>query len=100
MDKYKVTMSDRALRDLDGIYEYIAKTLIEPGIALNLIDEIETGVLSLDTIPHRCSERKVGAYANRGYRQLFVKNYTILFRIDERKKTVVVVTVSYSSRQF
>jgi plasmid stabilization system protein ParE len=100
LDKYKVTLTDRALRDLDGIYTYRATTLMEPGIAINLIDEIETSILSLDTMPHRCSERKVGAFANRGYRQLFVKNYTAIFRIDESKKTVIVVTVSYSSRQF
>jgi plasmid stabilization system protein ParE len=93
-------MTDRALRDFDEIYAYIAKILIEPNIALNLIGEIESGILSLDTMPHRCSERKVGAYAKRGYRQLFVKNYTVLFRIDEGKKNVIVVTIIYSARQF
>ena len=100
MDEYRVIMSDRALRDLDGIYAYIANTLLEPGIALNLVDEIESGILSLDVMPHRCPERKIGVYANHGYRQLFVKNFTVLFRIDESKKIVVVITVSYSSRQF
>jgi plasmid stabilization system protein ParE len=51
-------MTDRALRDLDGIYQYIAKALMEPGVARGLIDEIESGILSLDSMPHRCSERK------------------------------------------
>ncbi|MCL2125893.1 MAG: type II toxin-antitoxin system RelE/ParE family toxin [Oscillospiraceae bacterium] len=93
-------MSDHAFRDLDGIYEYIARVLMEPGIALSLVDEIESTVLSLDTMPHRCPERKVGAYANRGYRQLFVKNYTVLFRIDEKNKQVIIVTIRYSSSAF
>jgi len=34
---------------LIGFFDYIANTLIEPGIALNIVDEIETAILSLDT---------------------------------------------------
>jgi len=55
---YKVTMLNHAFRDLDGIYEYIAKTLMEPSIALNIVDDIEAAILSLDIMPHHCSERK------------------------------------------
>ena len=32
---YSVTLLDRAFQDLDGIYEYIANTLVEPNVALN-----------------------------------------------------------------
>ena len=97
---YKVTMYDRAYRDLDGIYSYIAKTLQEPSVALSIINDIEDAILSLDIMPHRCPERKTGAYANRGYRQLFIGNYTVLFRIDEVQKLVVIVTIRYSSSQY
>jgi toxin ParE1/3/4 len=38
LDKYSVKLTSRALRDLDGIYAYIAKTLLEPGMALKLGD--------------------------------------------------------------
>ena len=97
---YSVTMLDRAYRDLDGIYEYIANTLVEPNVALNIVGDIEASILSLEIMPHRCPERKIGAYADRGYRQLFIGNYTALFRIDEEQKLVIVVTVRYSSSQF
>ena len=93
MDRYSVKLMSRALRDLDGIYDYIANTLSEPETALNLVDRIENAILSLETVPYRCPERKRGTYANRGYRQLFVENYTAVFRIDEAKKTVIVVTI-------
>lgn len=76
------------------------KTLLEPGTALKQIDRIEQAIYSLDAMPNRCPERKSGAYANRGYRQLFVDNYTAVFRVDEEKKTVVIVTVRYSPSQF
>ncbi|EEG49076.1 hypothetical protein [Blautia hydrogenotrophica] len=51
-------------------------------------------------MPYRCPERKRGGYANRGYRHLFVENYTAVFRIDEAKKMVIVVTVRYSPSEF
>ena len=95
MDKYSVKLSPRALRDLDGIYSYIARTLLEPETALKLVDTI-----TLDSMPRRCPERKTGAYAGKGYRQLLIKNYTAIYRIDEEHRTVVVVTVRYSPSQF
>ena len=100
MDKYSVKLMSRALKDLDGIYNYIAHTLLEPETALNLVNRIEDAILSLDTMPYRCPERKQGANANRGYRLLFVENYTVVFRINEAQKMVIVVTVRYSPSKF
>ena len=100
MDRYSVKLMSRALRDLDGIYDYIANTLSEPETALNLVDRIENAILSLETVPYRCPERKRGTYANRGYRQLLLEKYTAVFRGDEAKKTVIVVTIRYSPSEF
>ena len=99
-DKYTVKLMSRALRDLGDIYAYIAKTLLEPETALKLVDVLEGEILTLDSMPYRCPERQTGAYANKGYRQLLVKNYTVVYRIDEKHKTVIVVTVRYSPSQF
>ena len=99
-NKYRVKLMSRALRDLDNIYTYIAGNLLEPGTAEKLIDTLEEEILSLESMPHRCAERRVGAYAGKGYRQLFVKNYTVVFRIDEEHRNVIVVTVRYSASQF
>ena len=45
MDKYSVKLSPRALRDLDGIYSYIARTLLEPETASGSEAVSETGGL-------------------------------------------------------
>lgn len=50
----------RALRDLDGIYAYIAETLLELGTALALVKRIEEQIFSLDHLPYRCPERRRG----------------------------------------
>ena len=73
-NKYHVKLMSRALRDLDNIYTYIARNLLEPGTAEKFIDTLEDEILSLESMPHRCAERRVGAYAGKGYRQLFVTN--------------------------
>ena len=48
MDKYLVKLYPRAYRDLDGIYTYIADTLLEPTTASKMIDELENTIFSLD----------------------------------------------------
>ena len=100
MDKYSVMLMKRARRDLDGIYTYIARSFLESGTALALVQRIEKQILSLDQMPYRCPERTRGAYANRGYRELVVENYTVIYRVDEPTKQVIVVTVRYSRSNF
>lgn len=99
-EQYSVKLMSRAVRDIDGIYKYIAETLLEPGTALHFVEEIEREILSLEQFPNRCPLRRIGVYAGKGYRQLFIKNYTVIFRVDEAEKTVIVVTVRYSASQF
>ncbi|PKM78464.1 MAG: type II toxin-antitoxin system RelE/ParE family toxin [Firmicutes bacterium HGW-Firmicutes-15] len=100
MDKYVVRLLSRAYRDLDGIYAYIAETLLETSTAQKLLDVLEKAIFSLEELPKRGAPRKNGAYANKGYRQLFTKNFTLIYRVDETKKQVVIVTVRYSKSQF
>lgn len=99
-NKYTVKLLPHAYLDLDGIYTYIAETLMEPGIALKLVESLEESIFSLESMPQRGALRKTGAYANKGYRQLFVGNFTVVYRVAEAKKRVLVVTVRYSKSQF
>lgn len=100
LDKYMVKLMPKAYRDLDDIEWYIAKELEEPTTALNLVEEIENAILSLEMFPQRGALRKIGRYAEKGYRHIFVKNYTIVYRIDEVRKWVIVVTVRYTPSEF
>lgn len=78
----------------------IANELEEPAIALNFVEEIENAILSLEAFTQRGALRKNGRYAGKGYRQIFVKNYTIVYRVDEIRKWVIVVTVRYTPSEF
>ena len=100
MDKYAVKLYARAYRDLDSIYLYIAENLSAPGTAASLADELEEAIFSLEMLPERGSIRRTGMYANQGYRQLHVKNYTLIYRVLKPEKEVHVVTVRYTPSQF
>ena len=98
MDKYKVKVNPRAIHELDHIYKYIANEKLAPENAKGQVDRIKKAVLSLNTFPQSHQERGEGRYTGKGYRQLLIDNYIVIFRIDEPRKTVYVVTIQYQGR--
>ena len=86
MVKYTIKMLQRASDDFDNIYNHIADDFKEIGTTEKMADALEDAILSLDEMPYRGAIRRAGAFANRGYRQIFVKNFTIVYRINEAKK--------------
>ena len=48
MDKYKVKVNPRAIRELDQIYEYIANEKLATENAKGQVDRIKKSILSLD----------------------------------------------------
>lgn len=95
MGEYGVKLLPKAYKDIDQIYGYIIKELKAPETAKKIVESFEEKILSLEEFPRRGAERKVGVYANKGYRQLFVKNFIIIYRINEKSKHVIIVTVKY-----
>ncbi|MCM1162437.1 MAG: type II toxin-antitoxin system RelE/ParE family toxin, partial [Roseburia sp.] len=65
-----------------------------------MIDELEKAIFSLEQFPERGAVRRIGVYANGDYRQLFVKNYVIIYRVHKNKKEVHIVTVRYTPSNF
>ena len=98
LDKYKVKITPRAIRVLDNIYEYIANEKLAPENAKGQVERIKKAVLSLDTFPQSHQERNEGRYAGKGYRQLLIDNYIVIFRIEETSKTVYLITIQYQGR--
>lgn len=100
MDNYTVLVSTQAFREIDAIYEYIATNFQAPESAEKVAEEIEEAIFSLEQFPGRGALRKIGKYANQGYRQLFVRDYVIVYRVDPSQKQVLVITVQYGKRDF
>ena len=98
MNKYSVELMPRAYRDIEEIYAYIAYEKLSPENAKGQIDRIKEAILGLSTLPDSHQDRITGRYAGKGYKQLIVDNYIAIFRIDEEKMRVLVVTVQYQGR--
>lgn len=100
MDNYSVRLYARAHHDIEEIYKYIANNLAEPLAAEKLVDALENAILNLEYFPERGAIRKSGIYANKNYRQLFVKNYVIIYKVMSDIKEVHIVTVRYAPSNF
>ena len=56
MDKYKVKVNPRAIRELHHIYEYIANEKLAPENAKGQVDRIKKAILGLETFPQSHQE--------------------------------------------
>ena len=98
MDKYSVMLYPRAFRDIDDIYAYIALEKMTPENAKGQTDRIWDAIKSLEQLPESHQDRLVGRFAGKGYKQLIVDNYIIIFKIDKEQNRVYIVTVQYQGR--
>jgi len=89
----------KARRDLDEIFTKIYIEF-ERDTANSLLDELEEKIKTLESMPFRGSLRKIGIFANQGYRQLFVKNFSIVYKVDIQLNQVVIITIRYSKSDF
>jgi addiction module RelE/StbE family toxin len=100
LDNYSVKLYARAIRDLEEIFKYIANNISEPLAAEKMIDALENVIVNLEYFPERGAIRQNGIYANKNYRQLFVKNYVIIYKVLKEQKEVHIVTVRYAPSNF
>jgi len=100
LNKYTIKLLSAVYRDLDQIYEYIIDEFQDRNAAEIVVSDLENAIISLEMMPYRGSLRQVGAFKNKEYRQLFVKRFTIIYRINEINKQVIIVTVKYSRSEF
>ncbi|AIE83156.1 type II toxin-antitoxin system RelE/ParE family toxin [Actinotignum schaalii] len=97
-ERYVVSYSPQALRDITDIYEYICFTLQARVAAKDQISRIRKAILLLDFMParHRLVEWEPGA--SMGVRRVPVDRYTVFYRIDEKTAVVTIIRIFYSGR--
>jgi len=98
MKQWKVVLSEPAEADIDGIYAYIADTLLEPTTAWRQIERINNAILTLDRMPERFPVYAEEPWHSLGVRRLLVDNYSVFFLLHGASDTVSVVAVMYSRR--
>ena len=100
MEQYEVILETTAISDLRGILGYITDVLLEPQITRRMVEVIEEGIMSPDELPHRQALLRDEPYRSRGVRWLPIENYTAFYVIDEDTRTVHVLRILYSRRNW
>ncbi|MBE6081107.1 MAG: type II toxin-antitoxin system RelE/ParE family toxin [Tissierellaceae bacterium] len=96
--KYKVVLTEQTDADLRSIYEYIAFTLLEPGIAVKQLERIEKAIQSLDEMPDRFRAFENEPWHSRGLHQMVVDNFVVFYIPKLEDKAVTVIRVMYGGR--
>ena len=96
--KFQITVTEQAQRDIEGIYEYIAFTLMEPSTASKQISRIEKAVYSLEQMPERFHQYAKEPWKSRNLRVMPVDNFLIFYLVDLANNTVTVLRAMYGRR--
>ena len=77
--KYSIEYLPVAVRDLQGIFDYISGELSSPKAAGNLLCKIDASVSRLSAFPFSCEKTKDAVLNKKGYRTLIVENYIVFY---------------------
>lgn len=95
---FDVHISEQAIKDLRGIFEYISFELMSPDNAAGQLDRLEDAILKLDHMPERYRRYDKEPWLSRGLRVFPVDNYLVFYIPDKELHVVTVIRVMYGGR--
>lgn len=95
MKRYKIQTTDKALSDMEEIYNYIAEQLQAPKAAMEQYNRIADAIETLDTFPERVKLMEAEEEHALELRQMPVDNFYVFFNV--REEWVVITNVLYSA---
>ena len=79
MREYPVKITETALNDMNGIYEYIAVNLQSPENAMGQYNRIADHVLELGFFPEKFRLVDFEPERSQGLRRMLVNNYSVFY---------------------
>ena len=96
MKQYPVEITDKALKDMEEIYYYIAINLQSPGNAMGKYDRIAAVAENLVFFPEKYKLVDFEPEYSQGLRRIIIDNYSVFYVFKDEKVTVVRVLFSAS----
>ena len=93
MKRYKIQITDKALYDMEEIYNYIAEQLQAPETAMGQYNRIATAIETLDLFPERI--KLMETEEERAMELRHYPLFSVFFHIREER--VIVTNVLYSA---
>jgi plasmid stabilization system protein ParE len=97
---YKLIVTELAHQDLDNIVSYIADQLANPAAASNFLDEVDKCYGYLKNNPLMYSKCQDSRLEKEGYRKAVLKNYIIIYKVDEDAKKVSILRFFYGAQDY
>lgn len=101
MKDYKIKYLKAAINEITDISHYISVELDSPDAANSVVDLIFSAIYSLSDFPYAfptiSSSLKKRKFA---YRKLVVKNYIVIFRVNQRQRTIYIDHVVHARRNY
>ena len=97
MGKRIVEITQTALGDMEGIYDYIADVLLAPENAMGQYNRIADAILTLESNPERCPVFEVEPERSWRMRRMVIDNYLVCYIVDPDKVTVTDVLYGVSN---
>jgi len=98
--EYKVIVTNEAYRELEGINEYITYNLYAEKAAQKLMQLIEKEFERLEYSPLLYPEIEKIDQLKRRYRRIIVKNYIILYILEQKDNAVYVFHIYNGRRNY
>ena len=98
--KYKIIITPTAYKEINRIYDYILEDLYAEKAAKNLMRKVEKSIKSLKHSPKMYAEIEKIDELKRKYRRIVIKNFIILYTIDEDNEVVYVSHMFYGGRNY
>jgi len=97
---YDVEFTEDCISEMDEIYEYISKKLVANEPAKRLIQKVKKSILLLSESPKLYVKIEKMDKPKREYRRMIIKNYVILYTVDEEEKKVYIAHMYYGGRNY
>ncbi len=97
---FNVEITSLANQDLEDILDYIGRELDNPSAASSFLSEVDTCYANLEKMPFMynfCQNARLMAL---GYRKVVIKNYIMIYRVEETTHTVYILRFFYGRRDY
>ena len=96
---YKLIFAPEFSKDLDNTFEYISNILKANNASKDLMKEIDDSIMNLKNMPYmypECNE----PLKSLGYRIIIVKNYIMIYEVNEKKNNVNLLRLFYAKSDY
>ncbi len=99
-NNYEVEFTQECMQEMKRVYDYIKDNLKAEKSAKRIMNMIEEITTNLVNEPRMYMEIPQYRGTNEIYRRIVIKNYVLLYTIDEEKRKIFIAHMYYGGRNY